>query len=176
MFRKYARTNVSEYITRIRIGDACARLASTEQPIAHIANAVGYGTLMNFNRQFKLLTSMTKREYHAHFRRAWRNRWVGHASKWRNQWSLGCTFYRVRRMNIIERPRCANARPVIETFVRCSRPPESGVGPSTEGTRTTQWGPYHGRLHALHDVQRCLQLVVVPLAKFLRRQRHVNVG
>ena len=70
MFRKHARTNVSEYITRIRIGDACARLASTEQPIAHIADVVGYGTFANFNRQFKLLTSMTPREYRAHFRRA----------------------------------------------------------------------------------------------------------
>ena len=70
MFRKHARTNVSEYITRIRIGDACARLASTEQPIAHIADAVGYGTFANFNRQFKLLTSMTPREYRMYFRRA----------------------------------------------------------------------------------------------------------
>ena len=70
MFRKHARTNVSEYITRIRVGDACARLASTEQPIAHIADAVGYGTFANFNRQFKLLTSMTPREYRAYFRRA----------------------------------------------------------------------------------------------------------
>ena len=70
MFRKHARTNVSEYITRIRIGDACARLASTEQPIAHIADVVGYGTFANFNRQFKLLTSMTPREYRAHFQRA----------------------------------------------------------------------------------------------------------
>jgi len=69
MFRKHARTNVSEYITRIRIGDACARLASTEQPIAHIADAVGYGTFANFNRQFKQLTSMTPREYRAYFRR-----------------------------------------------------------------------------------------------------------
>jgi AraC-like DNA-binding protein len=70
MFRKHARTNVSEYITRIRIGDACARLASTKQPIAHIADAVGYGTFANFNRQFKQLTSMTPREYRANFQRS----------------------------------------------------------------------------------------------------------
>jgi len=69
MFRKHARANISEYITRIRIGDACARLASTEQPIAHISDAVGYGTFANFNRQFKLLTSMTPREYRTYFRR-----------------------------------------------------------------------------------------------------------
>ena len=36
-----------------------------EQPIAHISDAVGYGTLANFNRQFKLLTSMTPRAYRA---------------------------------------------------------------------------------------------------------------
>jgi AraC-like DNA-binding protein len=52
------------------VGDACARPASTDQPIAHIADAVGYGTFADFNRQFKLLTSMTPREYRAHFRRA----------------------------------------------------------------------------------------------------------
>jgi AraC-like DNA-binding protein len=69
MFRKHARTRVSEYVTRIRIGDACARLSGTEQPIANIADAVGYGALANFNRQFKALTSMTPREYRAHFRR-----------------------------------------------------------------------------------------------------------
>ena len=69
MFRKHARTNISGYISRIRVGDACARLAGTEQPIAHISDAVGYRTLANFNRQFKLLTSMTPREYRARFRR-----------------------------------------------------------------------------------------------------------
>lgn len=68
MFRKHVRQNVSDYITRIRIGDACARLAGTEQPVAFIAEAVGYGTLANFNRQFKRSTSLTPREYRAHFR------------------------------------------------------------------------------------------------------------
>jgi AraC-like DNA-binding protein len=68
MFQKHVRTNVSDYITRIRIGDACARLANTGQPIAFIAEAVGYGTLANFNRQFKRSTSLTPREYRSHFR------------------------------------------------------------------------------------------------------------
>ena len=61
MFRKHARTNVSEYVTRIRVGDACAQRASTDQPIAHIADAVGYGTFADFNRQFKLLTRISRR-------------------------------------------------------------------------------------------------------------------
>ena len=69
MFQKHVRTHVSDYIARIRIGDACARLAGTDQPVAFIAEAVGYGTLANFNRQFKRSTSLTPREYRAHFRR-----------------------------------------------------------------------------------------------------------
>ena len=68
MFQKHVRTNVSDYITRIRIGDACARLANSDQPIAFIAEAVGYATLANFNRQFKRSTSLTPREYRAHFK------------------------------------------------------------------------------------------------------------
>jgi hypothetical protein len=67
MFRK-PRGRTCPSTPRASIGDACARLASTEQPIVHIADAVGYGTFANFNRQFKLLTSMTPREYRAHFR------------------------------------------------------------------------------------------------------------
>jgi AraC-like DNA-binding protein len=68
MFQKHVRTNVTDYITRIRVGEACARLASTDQPIAYIAETVGYGTPANFNRQFKRLTSLTPREYRANFR------------------------------------------------------------------------------------------------------------
>jgi len=60
---------VTDYLTRIRVGDACARLASTDQPIACIAEAVSYGTLANFNRQFKRLTSLTPRDYRGNFRR-----------------------------------------------------------------------------------------------------------
>lgn len=68
MFTKHVRTNVSDYIARVRIGDACARLANTDQPIAFIAESVGYATLANFNRHFKRSTSLTPREYRAHFR------------------------------------------------------------------------------------------------------------
>ena len=43
-------------------------ITSTHQPIAYIAETVGYGTPANFNRQFKRLTSLTPREYRANFR------------------------------------------------------------------------------------------------------------
>jgi AraC-like DNA-binding protein len=68
MFLKHVRMTVSDYVIRIRVGDACARLANTTQPIAYIAESVGYGTLANFNRQFKRLTSLTPREYRGKFR------------------------------------------------------------------------------------------------------------
>jgi len=67
MFRRHTGTTVSDYLIRMRIGDACARLSSTNQPVAHIADAVGYVSLANFNRQFRAEKGMTPRDYRAHF-------------------------------------------------------------------------------------------------------------
>jgi AraC-like DNA-binding protein len=36
----------------MKIGEACAKLTGSERPITHIAGAVGYNSLANFNRQF----------------------------------------------------------------------------------------------------------------------------
>lgn len=69
MFRKHTQTTISDYLIRLRIGDACARLSGTSQPIQHIANEVGYGSLANFNRQFLRLRGMTPREYRTRFAR-----------------------------------------------------------------------------------------------------------
>jgi AraC-like DNA-binding protein len=68
MFRKHTRTTVSEYLIRLRIGDACARLSGTDQPVRFVADAVGYASLANFNRQFRRLRGMTPRDYRARFR------------------------------------------------------------------------------------------------------------
>lgn len=70
LFRRHTGTAVSDYLIRMRIGDACARLSATAQPIGHIADAVGYGSLANFNRQFRTQTGMTPREYRNVFRPA----------------------------------------------------------------------------------------------------------
>ncbi|MBB6484144.1 helix-turn-helix domain-containing protein [Rhizobium lusitanum] len=67
MFRRHTGVAISDYLMRMRIGDACARLSSTEQAIHHISDAVGYASLANFNRQFKALKGMTPREYRAMF-------------------------------------------------------------------------------------------------------------
>lgn len=68
LFRRHTHTNISDYLMRLRIGDACARLSGTAQPIAHIADAVGYVSLANFNRQFKSLKAVNPRQYRALFR------------------------------------------------------------------------------------------------------------
>lgn len=68
MFRKHTQANVSDYLIGLRIGEACSRLSSTNQPIQHIAAEVGYTSLANFNRQFRRLRRMTPREYRALFR------------------------------------------------------------------------------------------------------------
>lgn len=68
LFYKHTGKTISAYLTQMRIGDACARLAGSTQPIAHIASEVGYGTLANFNRQFKALKAMTPRQYRDSFK------------------------------------------------------------------------------------------------------------
>ncbi len=63
LFRRHTRMNISEYVMRLRIGEACARLSGSDRPIAHIASDVGYDSLANFNRQFKALKGVTPRQY-----------------------------------------------------------------------------------------------------------------
>lgn len=67
MFVRHVRSPVSAYVTRLRLGEACALLSGTERPIAHVASDVGYESLANFNRQFKAAKQMTPRQYRARF-------------------------------------------------------------------------------------------------------------
>ena len=63
IFLKHAGQTISAYLTHMRIGDACARLSCTTQQINYIADAVGYASLANFNRQFLAKKGMTPRKY-----------------------------------------------------------------------------------------------------------------
>lgn len=67
MFVRHTRLTLIEYVTRLRIGEACARLTEEDRPIARIAELVGYRSLANFGRQFKALKGLTPREYRARF-------------------------------------------------------------------------------------------------------------
>jgi AraC-like DNA-binding protein len=68
MFLRHTRLTLSEYVMRLRIGEACARLIEDNRSIAHIAELVGYPSLANFGRQFRTLKGMTPREYRSRFR------------------------------------------------------------------------------------------------------------
>ncbi|KKB86775.1 transcriptional regulator [Devosia limi DSM 17137] len=68
-FLRHTGQTVSQYLTRLRIGQACALLTGTEQSVTQIAGAVGYGSLANFNRQFKALKAMPPRQYRTTFSR-----------------------------------------------------------------------------------------------------------
>lgn len=68
MFTRHTRLTLTGYVMRLRIGAACAILVANEQPIRFVAEAVGYRSLANFNRQFKILKGQTPRQYRNHFR------------------------------------------------------------------------------------------------------------
>lgn len=67
MFRRHTRMTVFEYVAQLRIGRACQMLISTAQPVAHIADGVGYDNLSHFNRQFRSLKGVTPREFRRRF-------------------------------------------------------------------------------------------------------------
>ncbi len=68
IFRRQTGMTTTEYVTRLRIGNACALLINTEKPISLIADDVGYGNLANFNRQFKNAKAQTPREFRSDFK------------------------------------------------------------------------------------------------------------
>ncbi len=68
LFRRHTNTTVMHYVARLRVGEACSLLIGTDRPIAHIAEAVGYSNLANFNRQFRVIKMMTPRAFRAKFK------------------------------------------------------------------------------------------------------------
>lgn len=68
LFKRHTKQTISEYIAQLRIGRACQLLINTEQPIAHIAAAVGYDNLSHFNRQFRQARADTPRRFRQAFR------------------------------------------------------------------------------------------------------------
>lgn len=68
MFTRHTRLTLSGYVMRLRIGEACAMLVADQRPIGFIAEAAGYRSLANFNRQFKVLKGQTPRQYRDRFK------------------------------------------------------------------------------------------------------------
>lgn len=68
-FRREMGKRFTEYINDVRCSEACILLAGSERPIAAVAQACGFDTLSNFNRQFRRRHGMSpgtfRRQAHA---------------------------------------------------------------------------------------------------------------
>lgn len=62
-FKRASGLTFSELVRRLRIANACRLLDQTNASVASISASVGYQTLANFNRQFKVETGMTPSQY-----------------------------------------------------------------------------------------------------------------
>jgi AraC-like DNA-binding protein len=62
-FKERTNMTLSQFVTELRIGYACKLLVEADGTIARAAYECGYGTLSNFNRQFKAISGLTPREY-----------------------------------------------------------------------------------------------------------------
>jgi AraC-like DNA-binding protein len=62
-FKKHTRKSFSEYVTKIRISQACKLLLEKELSIAEVAFMCGYENMSNFYRQFKSTMGILPKEY-----------------------------------------------------------------------------------------------------------------
>jgi AraC-like DNA-binding protein len=62
-FRKATGSSPIDWIRRERANQAKRRLTESEEPVRHIATALGYGDPFYFSRDFKKLTGLSPRQY-----------------------------------------------------------------------------------------------------------------
>ncbi|MDX2186430.1 MAG: AraC family transcriptional regulator [Opitutaceae bacterium] len=68
-FRRMTGEKWISRLQRIRIANACRLLVESDQTIAEVAFATGFGNLSNFNRRFRSLKRMTPSAYRGQFTR-----------------------------------------------------------------------------------------------------------
>ena len=62
-FQKVTGSRFTEFLTKVRIGQACSMLQGTDEKIATICHEVGFRNLANFNRHFLKVKDMTPSAY-----------------------------------------------------------------------------------------------------------------
>lgn len=62
-FQKMTGSRFSDFMTKVRIGQACSMLQGTDEKIATICHEVGFRNLANFNRHFLKVKNMTPSAY-----------------------------------------------------------------------------------------------------------------
>lgn len=62
-FQKLTGTKFTEFVNKVRVGQACAMLQATDEKVATICYEVGFRNIANFNRQFLKVKDMTPSTY-----------------------------------------------------------------------------------------------------------------
>ncbi|MGR3468975.1 MAG: helix-turn-helix domain-containing protein [Shimia sp.] len=62
-FQRQTGTKFTEFVTKVRVGHACAMLQATDAKVATICHEVGFRNLANFNRHFLKVKGMTPSAY-----------------------------------------------------------------------------------------------------------------
>ena len=67
LFVRHLGENMTDYLSRLRIGRACMWLVETDRPVGVIAADAGFSNLSNFNRQFRTARCMSPREFRQYY-------------------------------------------------------------------------------------------------------------
>ncbi len=67
-FQKLTGSRFTEFVTRVRIGQACSMLQATDEKVATICHEVGFRNLANFNRHFLRIKNTTPSAYRSYTR------------------------------------------------------------------------------------------------------------
>lgn len=63
LFKARTKKHFVEYLSEVRIANACKFLMETDKSVSEIAYACGYKTVSNFNKLFKKITGLTPQAY-----------------------------------------------------------------------------------------------------------------
>ncbi|MGX5856562.1 AraC family transcriptional regulator [Dyadobacter jiangsuensis] len=62
-FKRMTNKSFVQFLNEVRIRDAARLLAQEDLPISEVCDIVGYKSITNFNKQFKLIVGSTPKEY-----------------------------------------------------------------------------------------------------------------
>lgn len=75
-FQKQTGSRFTDFVIKVRIGQACSMLLATDEKIATICHEVGFRNLANFNRHFLRIKETTPSTYRSYMRAELQNRQV----------------------------------------------------------------------------------------------------
>ncbi|MFL6447318.1 MAG: helix-turn-helix domain-containing protein [Bryobacteraceae bacterium] len=67
LFVRHLGENLTDYLSRLRMGRACMWLVETDRPISIIAADAGFTNLSNFNRRFRSARRMSPKEFRNYY-------------------------------------------------------------------------------------------------------------